>query len=746
MKYIFCLALSTFSLYSCNQNDDLILSRNGKTDYVIVIPSEFDSLEERSASEIQKYLERIGGARIPIVTEGIEIPEKVILIGSTTSNKNIKLIDNQIFIQSNGNQLIIKGDTPRNTLYAVYTFLERNLGCRFYAPDVEIIPQKKILKISGSIRFSYIPDIITRTVHSRLFYEFPEFADKRKVTHEAFPTYIPDARVHTFHVFMPEDVFYQSHPEYYALRDGKRLPTQLCLTNPNVFRIVRDSVYTLLRRYPDARVISVSQDDNTLYCECDACSQINKREGSPSGSMIDFVNRIAREFPDKKISTLAYQYTRKAPLNIKPETNVLITLCSIECDRSAAIKEKCIDFARDLRDWSEISDNIRIWDYTTQFTNFLAPFPNLHTLQPNIKFFRDNNARWVFEQHSHQPSELFELRSYLTAELLWNPDINADSVIMDFLNCYYGEAGPMIEEYIYLIHASLQSDPDFFLFLYGDPSQAFTSFLKPELLLKYDSLFDIAEQVVKSKPDQLSRVKTARLSVNYAILEAYRKNLSPAFSMTVKNRGKKEIPVALQHRLDGFLETCNQNEITRMNEMGFMVNEYVDLYKKTLNRAILPNMASNKPVMLNQLPKKYADENPQVLTDGAFGGSSFYANWLGFEGNDLDAVIDLEEIREIKEVSSAFLQVTNHVVFFPRVVSYYCSVDGKNYLYLGSADNEHPLSRSSKINDIQFFQLSFKPVKAQFVKVVAENRGEAPFWHFGAGLPSWIFVDEIEIR
>ena len=82
--------------------------------------------------------------------------------------------------------------------------------------------------------------------------------------------------------------------------------------------------------------------------------------------------------------------------------------------------------------WKELTEHIRIWDYTTQFTNFLAPFPNIQTLQPNIKFFRDNHATWVFEQHSHHPSELFELRSYLTAKLLWNPDLDADEIITEF--------------------------------------------------------------------------------------------------------------------------------------------------------------------------------------------------------------------------------------------------------------------------------------------------------------------------
>ena len=290
----------------------------------------------------------------------------------------------------------------------------------------------------------YLPPVTTRTVHSRLFYDNHEFANKRKVTYEAFPGYVPGAGVHTFHRFVPASNYLRSHPAYFALRKGRRLPTQLCLSNDEVLDIVINTVDSLFKQYPNHGVISVSQDDNQQYCQCEDCMLINDREGSPAGSVIEFVNKVAEQFPDKTISTLAYQYTRTAPKTIKPRENVLITLCSIECDRSGPINEKCVDFSQDLESWGKLTSNIRIWDYTTQFTNFLAPFPNLYTLQPNIQLFKQNNAKWIFEQHSHHPSELFELRSYLTSKLLWNPDINPFSTIDDFLQGYYQAAAPFI--------------------------------------------------------------------------------------------------------------------------------------------------------------------------------------------------------------------------------------------------------------------------------------------------------------
>ena len=649
----------------------------------------------------------------------------------------------ELSIQLKDKNIFINGGSDNAVQNAVYVFIEDYLGVKWYSPIVEKIPTTKTITLPNTINYNYKPEITTRTVHSRLFYKNHEFADRLKVTKEAFPTYVPKARVHTFHRFIPEEKFYKQHPEYFALRGDKRLPTQLCLTNDDVYTIVKDSVTSLFAQNPTANVVSVSQDDNTQYCQCENCAKIDKEEGSPAGSMIRFVNKIAKNFPDKQISTLAYQHTRK-PSKTKPRENVLITLCSIECDRSAPITEKCNDFAEDLIGWSKLTDNIRIWDYTAQFTNFLAPFPNIKTLQPNIQLFRNNNAKWVFEQHSNNPSELFELRSYITAKLLWNPDLEVDSLITEFTDGYYEEAGVYVKKYVDLIHAELEEHPDFFLFLYGDPSQAFDSYLSPELLETYKGYFDDAEKAVASKPEVLKRVQEARLSTDYAILEAAKKNLTTEFSLVTEGKEKRANPF-IQKKLENFYSTCKNANITLMNEMGFTVEEYYKSYKKTIEVAVKPNIAKGKKVALLTKPKKYANEDPQTLTDGALGGNNFYANWLGFEGNDLVAVIDLDSIQSVSSISTAFLQVTNYIVFFPKEVTYYGSSDGKNYMIIGEVKNQNPLKKNRKVNDIQYFNLKIKPTEVRFVKIHANSHKNAPYWHHGAGLPSWIFADEVII-
>jgi hypothetical protein len=168
--------------------------------------------------------------------------------------------------------------------------------------------------------------------------------------------------------------------------------------------------------------------------------------------------------------------------------------------------------------------------------------------------------------------------------------------------------------------------------------------------------------------------------------------------------------------------------------------------KTPCNGRRIPNVASHKKVTLNTKPKKYAGENPQALTDGALGGSNFYANWLGFEGNNLEAVIDLEQETEIDTISTAFLQVTNHIVFFPESVTYFWSTDNNSFRKIETIANASPLTAESKRNDIAYFTSAFQPVKARYIKVVAKNMATAPAWHNAAGSPAWIFVDEVIVN
>lgn len=189
----------------------LDLTHNGQSPYQIVWDSDEPEVRQ-AAKQMQHYLHAITGVQLPLVSTDQHDPDTpAIIIGIDTGTVG----PSDIAILTDRPNLKIRGGSAIATKYAVYEFLERYLGCRWYAPEVDYVPSIANLTIQP-IDFSYQPQITTRTVHARLFYEDSVFADKHRVTYEAFPTYAPGARVHTFHRFLPEEQFYKDHPEYFA--------------------------------------------------------------------------------------------------------------------------------------------------------------------------------------------------------------------------------------------------------------------------------------------------------------------------------------------------------------------------------------------------------------------------------------------------------------------------------------------------------------------------------------------------
>jgi hypothetical protein len=357
--------------------------------------------------------------------------------------------------------------------------------------------------------------------------------------------------VHTFNLLVPPEEYFEEHPEYFSEINGERTAfrSQLCLTNPDVLQITIDKVKQWLRADSNANVVSVSQNDWYSPCECAACKAIDLREGSHSGTMLYFVNQVAeaieQEFPHVAICTLAYQYTRKAPATMRPRLNVIIRLCSIECCFSHP-QEQCArnsSFVQDIEEWSKICNRIYIWDYVTEFGHYISPFPNFYSLQPNIQFFLRYGAKGIFEQGPGTTGELAELRSYLLAKLLWNPEIDVAAVIDDFLQGYYGKASaPFMRAYIDLINRKAR-DGDFHFHIWSPLKR---DFFTAELLQQATELLEQAKAHAEHGVMR-RRIQLAQLPVDYVkialglVKDAERARIISRFFRVAEREGITEI-------------------------------------------------------------------------------------------------------------------------------------------------------------------------------------------------------------
>lgn len=440
-----------------------------RTSYRIVVSGKASVTEQTAAAELKDYLQQISGASFTVsATPG----SKNIYVGYDESfdvYRGVEPYEDEsdgFSIRKINHDLVIYGGRDRGTMYGVFRFLQEYLGVQWYTPDYTKIPKRKRFRLDN-ISLSEMPKIKYRYTDFFCAQDIPWMAHnymslKSSSSKNSYGMATRYWGTHSMAKLLPASKYYETHPEYFAYKNSKRLEKkgQLCLSNPDVLTIITTEILAVIKKHPKAEIFDVSQLDNENYCTCKKCVALENKYGGHSGLMIWFVNQVAREvkkkYPEKFIGTFAYHNTRPAPANIKPDDNVVVRICANGCCFSHPLSEECNEanaaFMKDLDDWCKLTDNVYIWDYIVNYGNYMAPFPNIHVLGPNMRMYADHRVVGVFEeaQSGSMGNAFEELKCWLIGQLMWNPDQNADELIFQFIKDYYGKAADDVLDYYHL--------------------------------------------------------------------------------------------------------------------------------------------------------------------------------------------------------------------------------------------------------------------------------------------------------
>lgn len=555
----------------------ITISRNGQATAVIVVAPDASEPEQYAAAELARFLGQIAGGEFKAQNEENK-ESSCIFVGPGAA----KWADAQfstdglgaegIVLRTVGDDLILAGGRPRGTLYAVYTFLEDQLGCRWWSSTESKIPRKRMIAVD-KLDIRYVPPLEYRSPYwTDAFDTDWSVRNKANGQHHRLEAkhggkHIYEGFVHTFYPLIPPEKYFADHPEWFSEIEGKRTTenAQLCLTNEDMRKELVKNLKERLLANPEATIASVSQNDWHRNCQCAQCAAIDQEEGSPAGLMLRFVNAVAadieQEFPNVAISTLAYQYTRKPPKITKPRPNVIVQLCSIECSFCKPLAdERNKAFRDDIIGWSQISNRLYIWDYTTNFRHHIMPHPNLRVLGPNVKFFADHNVTGIFEQGAYTTygAEMAELRAWVLAKLLWDPTRDGEALVNEFLSGYYGPSAPSIKAYLKVMHDGVEASGDWL----GCFEAHTAKFLSFDNLARGWQHLKAAEQTAADDPDLRFRVQVAQLPVMYTFMMRWKQMREDA------KAGSAEWPMpdSIQETYDQFMAIAKKKNVTRLNE------------------------------------------------------------------------------------------------------------------------------------------------------------------------------------
>jgi hypothetical protein len=717
------MAQNSFNLTNTKGNEVIIISSSDET--------------KKAGVLLKNYLDQAFDNPFLIQTSN-SINSSISKIALEIDNNEQKIDSDSFIIKSDEKNIYLIGSNEKTLRYAIYTLLEI-WGFRKYTAKDNFIPKLNEATFPKNFNKTYKPSFEYRA----LFY--PDcYNDAFRDWHK-LDWHINDFALwgHSFYKLLPVKEYFKTNPAFFALYEGKRNGESLCMTNDTVVSIISKKMKELISQNPNARFFSVSQNDDSVFCECDNCKALNEKHGGPQGSLYYFLNRIAVEFPKTKITTLAYIHTFKAPENLKIEPNIYTLFCPIEMDRGTAIEDKPNNkgFLNILNKWSTTTEHLYLWDYTVEFTNYLSPFPNLQTFSKNYKLYEKNKVKGLFVQgYADVPGDLYELRQYLLAKIIWDINTNIEEATIDFLNGFYGKAAPFVKKYIDLL-AKNQEKGKRYLDIYTNPIESRNTFLSLEAMNQYDLIINQAETAAKNDPELAKRVLKLRLALEYVYFEQskfYGKDKHGMFAeKNIEDNGK-----LLRERVQRFTQNCNEFGIYELSEGGLTPDQY---YQEWLA------IEKNK---INHLGEKYsvrfltqpAEENKGKetygLTDGVRGYKNPAINWIGWYGNNPEIEVASGKLN-FNTIKINTLNNQRHWIFTPEKISIYGFKNDKWQFITDLKKNN--LIETTEVT-IETWELKSNKFKNyDLLKIEVENLKELPIWRNRKNKKPMVMLDEIEI-
>ena len=532
----------------------LTLAEAGQAQAVIVTAADATAAEQTAATDLAAYLQKTTGAEFRFVTEA-EARGTRILVGPSATTRRLlgaELVDGlgpeEFVVRTVGRDLLLVGGRPRGTLYAVYSFLEDDLGCRWLTwYDEESVPQRRTLTVPSLSRRGgpamAVRDIVCHTNSNsdrQLMQRFlvrnrcqgPDLhftGDLTAVGGAAHRyAYPPDGWfVHTLFQWLPPKTHFAAHPEWYSLAGDKRVDNrQLCFTNPGLRAALTDTILKRIGEANPSGLYSVSAMDWTgAFCDCPDCRALVEREGTPGAPLFDYLAelgpKVKQAYPQARISTLAYrkEQSEVPPRTLKLPDNVVIIFAPIDDNFAAAIEHPSnAGTLRNLENWPRAASCLWVWYYPNTYGPAL-PMGNLNRLAADFRLFRRVGVQGFFiEQDAagvYDSRRLADLQTWLITKLMWNPDQDLNALIADYTDRHYGPAAPVVREYLAALETATAQQPTAMSWNAGNGQH---HYLTPELLLRCHALLDRAEQAVASDPMVLPRVKVLRMSVDLACI------------------------------------------------------------------------------------------------------------------------------------------------------------------------------------------------------------------------------------
>lgn len=520
--------------------------QDGKTDWKIYLSPHAGQTETNAAQELRDALKKISGADFAVVSTEKAPESRAIIIGDLANQEvqaqagALKLSPGnveEVAVYTLAGRLYLAGNQPRGALYAVYSFLQRELGVRWLwpGPGGEFIPARTSWTLPA-LKYNHQPAIPYRGFHLcgdwRDILIFKEWMARNFINIHRHGSYGGERNAaidksrgfysmwSAHNARLNDKSLFDRHPEYFAEVDGKRYAENICLSNPEAEKIVAEQMTEYIRKHPYLDILSIFPSDNQIYCRCQACAKMDV-----STAWFEFYNRVTdtlkKEFRELKFATIAYQGYCDVP-KCRIRNSAFVEYCSLmRCNIHPYGHPDCklnADMLTAMGEWK--ATGLPIGNYTYEYDIFsenVRFVPFLSLIDDAVKTGKKLGHITMIPEVGLSPKlgpEVYvhnvqnRLSIYLYARLLWDPDQKMTDILCDWCRTAFGEAAAPMYDYYMSMDRAWTAMP-IHTYILGNALNVVSYFFTSNLRKEATAALAAADQALSKIQDQAVRDRAA---------------------------------------------------------------------------------------------------------------------------------------------------------------------------------------------------------------------------------------------
>ncbi|MBC7440430.1 MAG: DUF4838 domain-containing protein, partial [Flavobacterium sp.] len=435
--------------------------------------------------------------------------------------------------------------------------------------------------------------------------------------------------------------------DFYSTVNGQLNKNQLCFGKPAMYDYLENFVIENFGENASShQKFVICPADNDLVCTCIACAKLGNTKANASFSVIALVNKLAIRFPNHQFFTIDYITVKTPPTKPMPKNSGII-ISSINIPRKVNMDSNnpsVKEFASKVDNWHKVCPTVYVWDYISNFDDYLTPFATLSVCKTNFEFYKKLNINGIFANGAGYDYSTFnEVHTYVLAALMLDSTLDVNLLVNRFCKYYYGKCGQLVADYINGLENVMQTKKVNLELYSGVKKMTATYLNKKEFFDFYNATADMKIGETDEIDYKLSQLHTG------LIFSAMQINLASGFDEQfgfAKNQNNQlEINNDFKNEYDTFTEKFKTKDIFIVREHDGNVTNYLkDVKTEIIDANLQKNLLDKNDLKVTSpLDEDYTDAS--LLTDGIPGlPFDYHSGWLIVSTADLTA-----EINGIKE-------------------------------------------------------------------------------------------------